>query len=92
MKSRIVVGEDDLDLEEQNWSWLALNPEVGVLGQTPVEIRSRGETHSGPPRCEPWITRFQSINGHTANGNDDRRIRGDDVVDGVRKRRSIAKL
>jgi hypothetical protein len=31
MKSRVFVGEDDLDLEEQICFWVALNPGVRVL-------------------------------------------------------------
>jgi hypothetical protein len=37
MKSRVFVGEDDLDLEEQICFWVALNPDVRVLDKSPVE-------------------------------------------------------
>ena len=42
MKSKVFVGEDDLDLEEQICTWLALNPEVRVLGKSPIEQVQRG--------------------------------------------------
>jgi hypothetical protein len=45
MKSRIFVGEDDLDLDEQICFWLAVNPEVRVLGKSPIE---RVQPHSAP--------------------------------------------
>ena len=43
MKSKIFVGEDDFDLKEHICFWLAVNPEVRVLGRSPVErVQQRG--------------------------------------------------
>ena len=53
MKSKVFVGEDDLDLEEQICTWLALNPEVRVLGKSPVERIQ--------PRSAPWSTALRAV-------------------------------
>jgi hypothetical protein len=53
MKSKVFVGEDDLDLEEQIYTWLALNPEVRVLGKSPVE-----QIHQ---RNAPWSTALRAV-------------------------------
>jgi hypothetical protein len=53
MKSKVFVGEDDLDLEEKIYTWLAQNPEVRVLGKSPVERIQR--------RSAPWSAALRAV-------------------------------
>jgi hypothetical protein len=53
MKSRMFVGEDDLDLEEKICIWLELNPEIRVLGQSPVERIQ--------PQGAPWTAALRAV-------------------------------
>ena len=53
MKSKVFVGEDDLDLEEKIYTWLVLNPEVRVLGKSPIERIQRQRS--------PWSAALQAV-------------------------------
>ena len=53
MKSKVFVGEDDLHLEEQICTWLALNPEVRVLGKSPLEQIQQ--------RSAPWSAALRAV-------------------------------
>jgi hypothetical protein len=53
MKSKIFVGEDDLDLDDQIYLWLAVNPEIRVLGTSPVERIQ--------PRSASWATALRAV-------------------------------
>jgi hypothetical protein len=53
MKSRVFVGEDDLDLDDQICTWLTLNPEVRVRGKSPVERIQ--------PQNAPWSASLRAV-------------------------------
>jgi hypothetical protein len=53
-KSKIFIAEDDVDLEEQVCLWLITNPDVRVLGKSPVEyIRAQS------PACAAAVVDYE---------------------------------